>query len=55
MTDLQDANLEPWEKISAAVGMAIYDPARHTNAHDVFNEADEKMYANKRAMKAGRE
>ena len=41
--------------ISAAVGMAIYDPAKHTNAHDVFNEADEKMYANKRAMKAGKE
>ena len=55
MTDLQDSNLEPWEKISAAVGMAIYDPAKHTNAHDVFNEADEKMYSNKRAMKAGRE
>ncbi len=55
MADLQESKLEPWEKISAAVGMAVYDPARHTNAHDVFNEADEKMYANKRAMKEGKE
>ena len=54
MTDLQGSSLEPWEKISAAIGMAVYDPAKHTNAHDVFNEADEKMYANKRAMKAER-
>ena len=46
--------LEPWEKVSAAVGIAFYDPAVDTNADDVFKRADKEMYANKLAMKAQR-
>ena len=46
--------LEPWEKVSAAVGVAFYDPKIDTNADDVFKRADKEMYENKLAMKAQR-
>ena len=46
--------LEPWEKISAAVGIAFYDPKIDTNVDDVFKRADKEMYENKIAMKAQR-
>ena len=48
-------DLEPWERVSAAIGVAVYDAKAHKSVTDVFNEADEKMYADKKAMKAGRE
>lgn len=47
-------SLEPWEKISAAVGIAFYDPAIDKSADDVFKRADKLMYENKIAMKAQR-
>ena len=47
-------SLKPWEKVSAAVGMAIYDPIRDKNADSVFKRADSEMYENKLAMKATR-
>lgn len=46
--------LQPWEKISAAVGIAIYDAEVDKTAEDVFKRADTLMYANKLAMKAAR-
>lgn len=46
--------LKPWEKISAAVGVANYNPARDKTAEEVFKRADKEMYANKLAMKAAR-
>ena len=46
--------LEPWEKVSTAVGVAVYDPAVDKNGDDVFKRADKAMYANKLAMKAVR-
>lgn len=46
--------LEPWEKVSTAVGVAIYDPAVDRSGDDVFKRADKAMYANKLAMKAVR-
>lgn len=49
-----DASLEPWERVSAAVGAAVFDGARDKNADDVFKRADQAMYANKQAMKAVR-
>ena len=45
--------LEPWEKISAAIGVA-YCEANDKKADDVFKRADKEMYANKLAMKAAR-
>lgn len=40
---------KPWEKVSAAVGYALYDG--EANADEVFRKADHMMYENKRAMK----
>ena len=50
----QDSSLEPWEKVSAAIGIAVFDPETDTGAESVFKRADEQMYACKRAMKAER-
>ena len=46
--------LEAWEKVSAAVGAAYYDPEKDKNCEDVFERADALMYENKLAMKAVR-
>ncbi|MBR4151823.1 MAG: GGDEF domain-containing protein [Selenomonadaceae bacterium] len=46
--------LEPWEKISAAVGIAFYDKEKDKSADEVFKRADALMYQNKLAMKAQR-
>jgi len=49
-----DDSLKPWEKISAAVGIAKYDKAIHRETEEVLRKADEAMYADKIAMKAVR-
>jgi diguanylate cyclase (GGDEF)-like protein len=46
--------LQPWEKVSAAVGIAIYDAENDKTVDEVFKRADTLMYANKLAMKAAR-
>ena len=46
--------LQPWEKVSAAVGAAVYEAGKDKSADDVFKRADAEMYANKLAMKAAR-
>ena len=46
--------LEPWEKVSAAVGVAFYEPGVDKSADEVFKRADKEMYENKLAMKAAR-
>ena len=54
--NIRNANelLKPWERISAAIGAAVYEPAQDKNAEDVFKRADALMYENKLAMKANR-
>ncbi len=52
---LVDDELEPWERVSAAIGYATYDKQIDKNIGDVFRRADEEMYECKRAMKAARE
>ena len=47
-------SLKPWEKVSAAVGVAYYQSGVDNLADDVFKRADKEMYANKLAMKAVR-
>ena len=47
-------SLQPWEKVSAAVGIAYYEPTFDKTADEVFKRADKEMYANKLAMKAAR-
>lgn len=49
-----DATLEPWEKVSAAVGYAVYDPETDSNANSVLKRADAAMYENKRQFKDAR-
>ena len=48
-------SLEPWESISASIGLAMYDPVIDHSVDNVFKRADKAMYARKKAMKAMRE
>ena len=50
-----DDSLEAWEKISAALGYALFDKEEDTSIDSVFKRADQKMYECKKAMKAVRE
>lgn len=47
-------SLEPWEKVSAAIGAAFFDPSLDKNLDDLFKRADHNMYERKKAMKAAR-
>lgn len=49
-----DDSLKPWEKISAAVGLARYEKGVYRETEEVLRKADEVMYADKMAMKAVR-
>jgi len=44
--------LEPWEKISAAIGVAFYDKNVDATVQSVFTRADQNMYECKKEMKA---
>ena len=50
-----DDSLPVWERISAAAGMAIFDPDIDHNIDNVFKRADQTMYENKKKMKALRD
>lgn len=52
---MKNSELEPWERISVACGIAYYNPQSHEDALDVFKEADKVMYQEKKRMKASRE
>ena len=43
---------EPWRRVSAALGYALYDEAEDGGLEHVFSRADEAMYRRKREMKA---
>lgn len=45
---------EPWKNVSAAIGIAVYDPNRDQTADDVLKRADQLMYSMKKNMKAAR-
>ena len=47
-----DKSLMPWEKVSAAIGYAVFDAEEDVNVDDVFKRADMAMYQRKSAMKA---
>lgn len=51
----EDSSLEPWEKISAAIGYAKFDPETDHTVQDVFKRADRAMYDRKESMKANRD
>ena len=46
--------LQPWQRVSAAVGVTVYDSARDKSAEDVLKRADAAMYQDKLTMKAER-
>ena len=48
----KDETLNPWEKISAAIGYAAYDNKTDAKVVDVFKRADQKMYEDKKEMKS---
>ena len=50
----RNENLEQWERISAAIGVAKYDPSIDNSYDNVFKRADKAMYVRKRQMKAVR-
>ena len=55
MSSMQsDDSLEPWEKISAAMGTVVYESDLYSSMEEVLKEADRRMYENKLAMKAAR-
>ena len=49
--DTDSDELRPWERISAAIGYALYDPQQDENVAGVFHRADNKMYEAKARMK----
>lgn len=49
-----DESLQPWEKISAAVGLARFDRETESLTEETLRHADEEMYRDKVAMKAVR-
>ncbi len=50
-----DESREPWQRYSAAVGMAVFDSERDVSMDDVFKRADTLMYQDKLEQKAGRD
>ncbi|MBR1639963.1 MAG: GGDEF domain-containing protein [Treponema sp.] len=49
-----DEAIEPWDDISAAIGVALYDPALDGNAESVLNRAELNMQNCKKEMKSRR-
>lgn len=47
--------LDPWERVSAAIGWTFFDPNTDVTVQNVFKRADDLMYENKKAMRANRE
>ena len=47
-----DPEIPRWEKVSAAIGAAFFDPEKDKTAADVFKRADSMMYERKKEMKA---
>ena len=49
-----DPELNPWEKVSAAIGIAHFIPGQDHTVEEVFKRSDKAMYEDKIAMKAQR-
>lgn len=47
-----NASLPPWERMTAAIGCAVYDPKMDDSVESVLKRADAAMYENKKAIKA---
>ena len=51
----KNPDYEPWERISAALGIAVFDRSIDSSVQNVFDRADKAMYTRKKEMKAVRE
>ncbi len=51
----KNPDYEPWERISAALGIAVFDRSIDSSVQNVFDRADKAMYTRKKEMKAIRE
>ena len=51
----KDDKLSVWERVSAAIGMADFNPAVDSSVENVFARADKAMYQRKKEMKAARD
>ena len=51
----KDESVPRWERVSAAIGVAFYEPSRDRGVASVFKRADEAMYYRKKEMKALRQ
>lgn len=47
----EDDSAKPWMRLSASVGMAVFDPAANQRVEDVFVRADKTMYESKAKAK----
>ncbi len=54
MNRINATNLNQWEQVHLAYGIADYDPDIDRKAEDVVRRADRAMYENKRERKVGR-
>ena len=46
-----NGSLEPWERASAAIGSAVFDPETDESVKSVVQRADDEMYINKKKRK----
>ncbi len=51
--ETREASDKPWEHVSVAMGLAVYDPAQDHSVVDTMRRADKVMYINKRKKKQG--
>ena len=49
---IHNESIPPQERVSAAIGYAVFNPFEDKDVEQVFNNADHKMYECKRKMKA---
>lgn len=47
----EDTGLEPWERVTAAIGYAVFDADRDESPYGTFRRADRAMYLQKQEMK----
>ena len=47
-----DEKLQPWEKLSASVGVGIFDPETDQSVSNVFKRADNNLYERKKELNA---
>ena len=50
-----DPDSSAWERVSAAIGYAVFDPDTDTDTQSVFERADREMYRDKKEAKAAAE